>query len=368
MSCDLFALANPGVAALTPYTAGKPVEELQRELGLDQIVKLASNENPLGCSPRAKAAIHRFGDYARYPDGNAFALKHALAEHHRVDAEQITIGNGSNEILELIARAVLSAEHEVIFSEHAFAVYPLVTQAVGAKAVTCPARDWGNDLDAIAAAITDRTRIIFLANPNNPTGTWFQGQAFEAFLKQVPAQVLVVLDEAYHEYFAAAADFDAVSLLESYPNLIVSRTFSKAYGLASLRIGYALSHPQLADLLNRVRQPFNSNQLALLAAEAALGDREYIQQAVAINAEGMQQLSRAFDSMGLHYIPSMANFISVDLQQDGHAIYEALLHRGVIVRPVANYGMPNFIRVSIGLENENQRCIDALGDVLLESA
>lgn len=364
MSCDLLALATNGVAALSPYQPGKPVEELQRELGLDNIVKLASNENPLGCSSNVKQAIAHFDEYSRYPDGNAFTLKNKLANLHSVGTDQITIGNGSNEILELIARAILTPEHNVIFSEHAFAVYPLVTQAIGATAITCPAKDWGNDLDGIINLVNDQTRIIFIANPNNPTGTWFGHDDFVNFIKRVPTNVIIVLDEAYFEY-ADKNDFPkALELLKDYPNLIISRTFSKAYGLASLRIGYAITHKDVADLLNRVRQPFNSNAIAMLAAEVALDDQAFIQQSVELNIQGMQQLSSAFDSMGLHFIPSMGNFLSVNLQQPGMDVYQALLKRGVIVRPVANYAMPDFIRVTIGLEEENQYFINTLSEVL----
>ena len=364
MSCDLLALATNGVAGLRPYQPGKPVEELQRELGLETVVKLASNENPLGCSPSVQTAIKNFTEYSRYPDGNAFTLKNKLAKLHGVAADQITIGNGSNEILELIARAIVTTEHNVIFSEHAFAVYPLVTQAIGASSKIVSAKDWGNDLDAIIEAIDEHTRLIFLANPNNPTGTWFNHSDLIHFLQQLPSHVIVVLDEAYYEY-ASTEDYpDSVNCLEQFPNLLISRTFSKAYGLASLRIGYALSHPDLADLLNRVRQPFNSNALAMLAAEVALDDQDFIKHSVEINLSGMQQLTTAFDSMGLHYIPSMGNFISVNLQQSGNDIYQQLLQKGVIVRPVDNYGMPEYIRVTIGQEQENQYFLNALVDVL----
>ncbi len=364
MSCDLIQLATSGVARLQPYHPGKPIEELERELGISNIVKLASNENPLGCSPKVKEAVRKFNDYSRYPDGNAFALKNSLSERHSVSQDQITIGNGSNDILELITRAIISSQHEVMFSEHAFAVYPIVTQAVGAKAIVVPAKEWANDLPSMQAIVTDSTRLIFLANPNNPTGTWFGQEEFQNFMAAIPTSVIVVLDEAYYEYAKDKNLLDTESLLRTYPNLVVCRTFSKAYGLASLRVGYALSHVDLADLMNRVRQPFNVNALAMLAAETALEDEAFIQQSVELNETGMQQLCAAFDSMGLHYIASMANFITVNLQQDGMSIYEKLLRAGVIVRPVANYGMPEHLRISIGLEDENQKFIDALARIL----
>ena len=364
MSCDLIQLATSGVAKLQPYQPGKPIDELERELGISNIIKLASNENPLGCSPTVKKAIAEFDNYSRYPDGNAFRLKNKLAEKHNVSLDHITIGNGSNEILELIARATVTTQHEVLFSQQAFAVYPLVTQAIGAKSIICPTKDWGNDLTQMLSLITDSTRVIFLANPNNPTGTWFNHSEMQAFMHAVPESVIVVLDEAYYEY-ATVEDYpDAESLLKQFSNLLVCRTFSKAYGLASLRVGYSVSHPDLADLLNRVRQPFNSNALAMLAAETALDDENFLQQSVELNNTGMQQLCQAFDSMGLHYIPSMGNFISMDLQQAGIPIYQKLLHKGVIVRPVENYGMPDFLRVTIGLEQENKKFINALTSVL----
>lgn len=366
MSCDLIQLATPGVAKLQPYHPGKPIDELERELGISDIVKLASNENPLGCSPKVKKAVENFNDYSRYPDGNAFALKSRLAERHSVSEEQITIGNGSNDILELITRAIVSREHEVMFSEHAFAVYPIVTQAVGATANIVSAKDWGNDLGLMQTLITENTRLVFLANPNNPTGSWFQQIEFQDFMDAVPSSVIVVLDEAYYEYADCENSSTADGLLGAYSNLIICRTFSKAYGLASLRVGYALSHVDLADLMNRVRQPFNVNALALLAAETALEDQDFIQRSVTLNKAGMQQLCEAFDSMGLHYIPSMANFVSVNLQQDGMAAYEKLLKAGVIVRPVANYGMPEHLRITIGLEEENNKFIQALTGILSE--
>ncbi len=278
--------------------------------------------------------------------------------------EQITIGNGSNDILELITRALITPEHEVMFSEHAFAVYPIVTQAVGARASIIPASDWGNDLSTMAASVNHNTRIIFLANPNNPTGTWFTHDAFESFMQSIPENCVVVLDQAYHEYADEADMPDTDSLLSRYQNLLVCRTFSKAYGLASLRVGYAISHPQLADLMNRVRQPFNVNALAMLGAETALDDETFITKSVELNDSGLQQFSEAFDSMGLHAIPSRANFISVNLQQNGQEVYQALLKKGVITRPVANYGMPEHLRISIGTEQENRQCIQAMLEVL----
>lgn len=364
MSCDLLTLATPGVAGLQPYHPGKPIEELERELGITNIIKLASNENPLGVSDSVRTAVHAFNDYGRYPDGNAFTLKAMLAERHAVPASHITVGNGSNDVLELITRATVTPEHEIVYSAHAFAVYPLVTQALGATAKVVPAIDWGHDLVAMQAAVTDRTRIVFIANPNNPTGTWLNHADVAAFLQGVPENVIVVLDEAYYEY-ACGDDYpDSAVLLRAHPNLVVTRTFSKAWGLAGLRIGYAVSDPELADLMNRVRQPFNVNSVAMIAAQAVLKDTDYLARSIEVNAAGMQQITAGLDSMGLHYIPSRGNFVTVNLQQPGQEVYQQLLHEGVIVRPVDNYGMPEFLRVSIGTGKENERFLQALAKVL----
>ena len=367
MSCDFLNLARPGVQKLSPYVPGKPVEELAREFGLrpQDIVKLASNENPLGPSPAVREAIAAaLPELTRYPDGNGFALKQALAAKSGVNTAGITLGNGSNDILELVARAFVGPEHEVVFSDHAFAVYPIVTQAVGARAVSVPAKNWGHDLDAMAAAITPSTRVVFIANPNNPTGTWIERDALEAFLDRVPENVIVVLDEAYTEYVETDDVPNGVDYLGRYSNLLVSRTFSKAYGLAALRVGYGLSHPAIADALNRVRQPFNVNSLALAAALAALEDEAYLIESRRINRIGMQQLEEGCAALGLSWIPSRGNFLAIDLGREAAPVFQGLLREGVIVRPVANYGMPSYLRVTIGLPAENQRFLDALKQVL----
>lgn len=365
MSCDLLALATEGVRGLTPYQPGKPVEELERELGLSDVVKLASNENPLGPGPAARAAASAaLPELARYPDGNGFALKRGISAHLGVDPETLTLGNGSNDVLELIARAFVTPAHEVVFSEHAFAVYPLVTQAVGARAVVARARDWGHHLDAMAAAVGPRTRLVFVANPNNPTGTWVDALALERFVGSLPQDVVVVVDEAYAEYVMESAYPNCVPWVARHPNLIVTRTFSKAYGLAALRVGYAVSHRQVADVLNRVRQPFNVNSVAQASALAALGDTEHLARSVHVNTRGLAQLAAGFKALGLHYIPSVGNFLSADVGQAAGPVYEALLRRGVIVRPVGAYGMPDHLRVTVGLQEENARLLAALGAVL----
>ncbi|WP_268797329.1 histidinol-phosphate transaminase [Pseudomonas huanghezhanensis] len=367
MSGDFLALARPGVQKLSPYVPGKPVDELARELGLDpaHIIKLASNENPLGASPRALAAISAaLAGLTRYPDGNGFDLKMRLAERCGVEVNQVTLGNGSNDILEIVARAYLAPGLNAVFSEHAFAIYPIVTQALGADARVAPAREWGHDLPAMLAGIDQNTRVVFIANPNNPTGTWFGPQALEDFLTDVPKDVLVVLDEAYIEYAEGADLPDGLNFLAEYPNLLVSRTFSKAYGLASLRVGYGLSSPVVADVLNRVRQPFNVNSFALAAATAALDDVDYVSESRHLNEAGMQQLQDGLQSLGLSWVPSKANFLAVDLGREAASVYDGLLREGVIVRPIGGYGMPNHLRVSIGLPSENSLFLQALSKVL----
>ena len=361
----IYTLAVAGVQRLVPYKAGKPIEELERELGLTHIIKLASNENPLGPGKKALAAITAtLPELALYPDGSGFMLKQALAEKYAVDESQITLGNGSNEILELAARAFLSPEHEAVFSQHAFAVYPIVTQAVGATAVVVPALNYGHDLDAMLLAVTEKTRLVFIANPNNPTGTLLTQTSLERFISALPDTCVCVLDEAYFEFVSCVEPINSIDWLKDHPNLLITRTFSKAYGLAGLRVGYGLSSPQLADILNRVRQPFNNNTLALVAAVAALSDDEHLQQTLTVNAQGMQQLTDGFKSLGLEWVPSAGNFVLVDLKQAGQPIYETLLRKGVIVRPVGVYELPNHLRISIGTKAENQLFLEALTDIL----
>ena len=371
MSCEpnFINLALPGIQKLSPYQPGKPIDELKREYGLDQVTKLASNENPLGIGPKAlEAAKAALTELHRYPDGNGFVLKQALSRHLHVTMGQITLGNGSNDVLELIARAFATVGDEIVFSQYAFAVYPLVTQAIGATGVVVPAVNWGHDLEAMATAVNAKTRVIFLANPNNPTGTWFGQAQLEDFMRRIPSSVLVVLDEAYYEYASDsrmnAEDYpDAFPLLAQYPNMIICRTFSKAYGLAGLRVGYCISQHQVADVLNRIRQPFNVNHMALSMATASLGDRDYLERAVQLNCDGLGQLYRGFDALGLGYIPSVGNFVCVKVG-DSMAVYERLLRQGVIVRPVMNYNMPEHLRVSVGSKVENTHFLDALSQVM----
>jgi histidinol-phosphate aminotransferase len=358
-------LSAPAIAELKPYLPGKPLSELERELGIVHAIKLASNENPLGVSPRvAEAIAAAVPELYRYPDGGGFALRRALADRHGVELEAVTLGNGSNDVLDLIARTFLYPGVEAVFSEHAFAVYPISTQAVGATARVAPARAFGHDLEAMRERVTDRTRVVFIANPNNPTGTWLRAGALWLFIASLPETVLVVVDEAYTEYVDDPDYPDASRWLAEFPNLIVTRTFSKAYGLAGLRVGYGISHPRVAELLNRVRQPFNVNSLAQVAALAALEDRAHLQQVVELNRAGMAQLSAGLARLGLEYIPSAGNFITLNLARGSATVYEALLRKGCITRPVTNYGLPNHLRVSIGLPEENTHFLAALAEVM----
>jgi histidinol-phosphate aminotransferase len=363
---DLCDLAPGYIRAIAPYQPGKPISELARELKLEEagIIKLASNENPGGVSPLAQQAIARtLADLARYPDGNGFELKQALARRYGVDAAGIVLGNGSNDVLELAARAFLTPGHDAIYSQHAFAVYPLVVQAIGAKGIEVAARDYGHDPAAMLRAVTANTRVVFIANPNNPTGTLVRPQELEKFIAAVPREVLVVLDEAYNEYLPENLKADSIGWLGRFPNLVVTRTFSKVYGLAGLRVGYALAAPRVADLMNRVRQPFNVNSISLAAATAALSDTEFVERSVELNRSGMLQLTRGFGQLGVGFIPSVGNFVSFEVP-DAAAVYRRLLELGVIVRPIAAYGLPRHLRVTVGLESENTRFLEALGRAL----
>lgn len=369
--CDF---APEYIRAIQPYQPGKPISELAREMELDEtgIVKLASNENPLGTSPLAQEAmIHALHDVARYPDGSGFELKKALSKIYDVDSEQIILGNGSNDVLDLAARVFLKPGATAIYSQHAFAVYPLVTQAIGANGISVPARDYGHDLAAMLDAITPETRMVFIASPNNPTGTLSNATDLLRFLERVSRDVLVVLDQAYNEYLPAANQTDSINWLQQFPNLVITRTFSKVYGLAGIRVGFGLAHPEIANLMNRVRQPFNVSSIGLAGALAALQDTEFVQRSHALNRAGMLQLTDGFRKLGLEYIPSYGNFISFRVEGDAantQEIYQSLLRQGVIVRPLGIYEMPHHLRVTIGLESENQRFLESLENALRELA
>jgi histidinol-phosphate aminotransferase len=359
---DPSGLAPEYVRRITRYLPGKPIDELAREFGLNErdIIKLASNENPRGPSPAVRAAIAAAtDDLCRYPDGNGFALKAELARRLSVSADQIVLGNGSNDILELAAQAFLQPGDHAVYSRHAFAVYPLATQARGAIGIEVPAFEMGHDLHAMLKAVTPAARIVFIANPNNPTGTWITPTALESFIAAVPESALVVLDEAYNEYLDLHQQAPSIAWIAKYPKLIVSRTFSKAHGLAALRVGYGIMHPKVADMMNRVRQPFNVNALAQAAALTALGDSTYVEESRALNRQGMRALEEGLSGMKIGYVPSHGNFLLIKVGDAGR-VYQRLLEQGVIVRPVANYGLPEHLRVTIGLPEENRRFLDAL--------
>ena len=362
MTTNDIPVAPEYVQRIARYIPGKPIDELARELHLDPatIVKLASNENPRGPSPSVLAAIAgAAAEVTRYPDGYGYLLKDALAQRLGVDQMQLVLGNGSNDILELATQAYLRPGEAAVYSQHAFAVYPLATQARGARGIEVPARDLGHDLPAMRAAITADTRIVFVANPNNPTGTFIAPGELEAFVASVPRDVLVVLDEAYNEYLEPAERADSVGWLARYPHLAVCRSFSKAYGLAALRIGYGVMHATVADMFNRVRQPFNVNSFAQVAAVAALADTAYVEESRAMNRAGLAQLYAGLEALGVDHVRSHGNFLLVKVG-DAARINHALLAQGVIVRPVAGYGLPEHLRVSVGLPAENERFLSAL--------
>jgi len=363
---------NPGdlavdcVRTLAPYVPGKPIEELQRELGLSDIIKLASNENPFGPSPRALAAMQKaLTDTWLYPDGSGHELKRKLAAKLGVDTNQITLGNGSNDLLVLLAGAFLMPGLEAVYSQYAFAVYPIAIQATGATAVVVPANPptapmpLGHDLAAMARAITPRTRVVFVANPNNPTGTWVPAAELRKFIAAMPPHVLVALDEAYFEYTGGLDLQDGIEWLKDFPNLVVFRTFSKAYGLAGVRVGYAVSHPGVADMLNRVRQAFNVSVVGLAGASAALDDPEHVAAAVKVAVAERARVTARLEKTGTRVFPSAGNFLMLHAGANARARYEALLRQGVIVRPVGNYQLPEHLRVTLGTVDQNDRFLAA---------
>ncbi|MFN6961478.1 MAG: histidinol-phosphate transaminase [Rhodocyclaceae bacterium] len=361
---NLIDQALPYVRKISPYVPGKPITELAREMGLpvEKIVKLASNENPLGMSPKARAAVEKaIAGSERYPD--QFELVAMLAERLGVDQNQIVLGNGSNDVLDLAARVFLAPGRSAVFSEHAFAVYPLATLTTGAECIVTPAVHYGHDLIAMRAAIRADTRVVWIANPNNPTGTFLPHTQLREFIASVPADVAVVLDEAYNEYLPPAERIDTIAWVKEFPHLIITRTFSKIYGLAGLRVGFAVASAKLADLMNRVRQPFNVNSLAIAAACAALDDHLFVAESYQLNRRGMDQVVAGLKRLGLEHIPSHGNFVTFAVT-DAVVVNRKLLQQGVIVRPLASYGLPNHLRVTIGRETENARFLEALEKAL----
>lgn len=355
--CDYYL---PNVKAIAPYVPGKPITQLARELNIpvEKIVKLASNENPLGMSPKARQAVEKaIASLERYPDD--FGLKQAVASYTGLGVEHIVLGNGSNDILDLAARVFLTSGRSAVYSQYAFAVYPLATLSAGAEPICAPAKDFGHDTDALLKAIRPDTRLVWLANPNNPTGTFIAYPRLKAFLAAIPKDVVIVLDEAYNDYLAPEDRFDTMLWIKEFPNLVITRTFSKIYGLAGLRVGYALASPETADLMNRVRQPFNCNNLALAGAMAALEDHAFIEKSYALNRDGMTQIIEGLDQLGFSHVPSYGNFL-IFKAGDAASVNQKLAKEGVIVRPLVGYGMPEWLRVTIGTEYENQRFLEAL--------
>jgi histidinol-phosphate aminotransferase len=358
---DLEKLINPGILNLKPYEPGKPVEDLERELGIKNAIKLASNENPMGPSPLAlKAVDNILSGLHRYPDGNALRLKEAISNENNVEIEQITVGNGSNDIIEFVVRSFLSKKDSAVFSKHAFAVYPLAVQTVGAQGIEVPAKNWGHDLSAMSDAIQENTKLIFIANPNNPTGTFVPRDEIISFLDKVSKDVIVFLDQAYFDYASYENNDVDFEFINEFPNLIISRSFSKAYGLAGFRVGYSVSSREIADYLNRVRQPFNANSLALVAAETALSDKDHMMKSLKMNSEQKMVLYQGLEGLGYQYIPSAGNFICFDCKQDAEEKFNELLQEGVIVRSMGVYKMPNHLRVTIGLPEENRIFLEKL--------
>ncbi|MGO1781589.1 MAG: histidinol-phosphate transaminase [Moraxellaceae bacterium] len=361
--------AYDSILELSPYQTGKPVEELTREYGVSDVVKLASNENPMGCSPQVTLAItEQLGQLARYPDGNGYYLKQTLSDFNDVTVDQITLGNGSNDLLDILARSFVGADDAIVYSEYAFVVYSMLAKMQGATGVEVPAQNYGHNLKAMSQAVTDNpnTKVVFIANPNNPTGTQLGQKALRDFVAGVPSSVLVVLDEAYIEY---SPESNNRALIDEFDNVVIVRTFSKAYGLAGLRVGYALSSVAVAKLINRVRQPFNVSRIGLAAATAALADQSFIKAVRETNDEQMRWLEKQFDALGLRFIKSYANFIMVEINMEMEEttaidIHQALLEQGVIVRPLAGYGLHSWLRITVGVAEENLRLIDTLRSIL----
>ena len=361
--------AYDSILTLMPYETGKPIEELTREYGVSDVIKLASNENPWGCSPSVTLAItEQLGQLARYPDDSGYYLKQALADFNDIDVNCITLGSGANDLLNILARTFVGTDDAIVYSQYAFVVYSMLAKMQGATGIEVPAQHFGHDLNAMRQAVADNdnTKIVFIANPNNPTGTQLERDAVREFVASMPSSVLVVLDEAYIEY---SPESNNRALLDEFNNVVIVRTFSKAYGLAGLRVGYALSSAPIAELLDRVRQPFNVNRLAMAAATAALSDQEFINKVRLSNEEQRRWLGKQFDALGLGFIKSHANFIMVEMQvemEDATAalVNQALLEQGIIVRPLTNYGLPDWLRITVGLVEENMRLIDTLRSIL----
>lgn len=366
MSAARSPLAPPEhLRGLERYEPGLPIEEVRERYGLDRVVKLASNENPLGPSPRALEALAgALRQLHRYPDGTARALRRALAERAGLDPRQVVVGNGSTDLIDLLARTFLGPEDDAVSSEDAFARFRQVVQARNGRSRLVPTREHAADLPALAAAVGPGTRLVYLANPNNPTGAWSRRREIESLIDRLPSRTLLVLDEAYHEY-AEAPDYpDGLDYVRRGARVVVLRTFSKVYGLAGLRVGYGFAAPEVVEAVDTVREPFNSNRLAQVAALAAMEDRAHVERSVALNREQKAALETALRDRGIRTLPSLGNFLCVEVRRDGAAVFEGLLERGVIVRPLAGYGLPTWLRVTVGLAEENAALLAALDAVL----
>ncbi|HTP05492.1 MAG TPA: histidinol-phosphate transaminase [Nitrospirota bacterium] len=352
---------SENIKNITPYKPGKPIEELERELGISGSIKLASNENPLGPSSKAVTAIKKaVAGLNRYPDGSGYYLSQALAKKYDVDISQLVLGNGSNELIELVVRTFVQTGEEVISADPSFVVYKMITQAAGGTNVIVPLKDNRHDLDAMADRITEKTKIMFIANPNNPTGTMNTSAEMDRLMNRVPDHVIVAVDEAYYEYVTRADYPDSLDYLKAAKNVLALRTFSKIYGLAGLRIGYGITTPEIAELMNKVRQPFNTNSLGQIGALAALADRKHVERSIAINSEGKQFLYQSFDRLGISYLPTETNFILFEAPVDAPELYGTLLKTGVIIRPMGG----KKLRVTIGLPDENKRFVNELEKII----
>jgi len=362
MSSFFQSIVNPSLLNLKPYQAGKPISECQRELGLNKIVKLASNENPLGTSEAVSSTLQQaMLEISRYPDANGFELKRAISQHLGVNNTQILLGNGSEDVIKMLLQALVFTEGEIIISQYGFMAYKILATGMGIAVKEIPVQaDFVTDLSAMIAAISDKTRMIILANPNNPTGTYMNKAEFATFLANIPKNVVLVCDEAYYEYMYAADYPQSITFLNDFPNLVITRTFSKAYGLAGLRLGYGIANEQLIEYVNRIRQPFNVNHLAQQAGIAAIQDQAFVKRSVKVNEQGKEQFYECFDELKLHYVPSFGNFILVDMGSAAQPYYQSLLQEGVIVRPLQAYQLENHLRFSIGTKEENEFCIQAL--------
>lgn len=367
MEFNAARFANPAILELQPYQIGKPISEVEREFGLTRITKLASNENPLGTSEYVTHHLMaELSNVARYPDGGAFAFKEALSQHLKVFPEQLILGNGSEEVLRMLMQTFVWGTGHIIIPQYSFIAYKILAQGFGIQTIETPSKEYGIDCKAILAAVTPETKMVILANPNNPTGTYINNTEFDHLLKSLPKDVIVVCDEAYYEYVTEKDYPQTIPKISQYPNLIVTRTFSKAYGLAGLRLGYGVAHPQLVELINRVRQPFNLNHLAMVAGTLALSDQAFVEKSIDVNQQGKVQLYSGIQSLGLTYVPSVANFIMVNVKNEGAKMFQSLLEKGVIVRPLSPYDLSQTIRVSVGLEEENAHFLEAMKTVLNE--